>query len=136
LVGCSDSADFSKFKAATNMAWRDAAQRLSSHGRERILTSGRKDVKTILVVPRLELLRELKERALAEILAVGEPRGDVEGSARSALVTVRCKKKVRETVFGDVERRAVAVRFRAGCRRDERKFRGAQWSSLPVSARV
>ena len=83
------------------------------------------DVENHLGGAAIELLRELKKRALAEILAVGgTPEGDVEGLLLDLLGDREGAKEGAGNGFGDVERRAVAVRFEPGVGRDERKFEG------------
>ena len=83
------------------------------------------DVEDHLGGAAIELLRELKKRALAEILAVGgTPEGDVEGLLLDLLGDREGAKEGAGNGFGDVERRAVAVRFETRIGRDERKFEG------------
>src|SRR5258708_2167185 len=83
------------------------------------------DVENHLGGAAIELLREPKKRALAEILAVsGAPDGDGEGLLLDLLGDREGAKEGAGNGFGDVERRAVAVRFEPGVGRDERKFEG------------
>ena len=106
--------------------WRNAAPAVELPARaEEFDLRAEGDVENHLGGAAIELLRELKKRALAEILAVGgTPEGDVEGLLLDLLGDREGAKEGAGNGFGDVERRAVAVRFEPGVGRDERKFEG------------
>jgi len=71
----------------------------------------------------IELLRELEERALAELLGVrGTPDGNIEGFLLDLIGDGEGAKEGAGNGFRDVERRAVAAGFEAGAGGDERKF--------------
>src|SRR5258705_11642745 len=119
--------DFFKFKAGHKHGrGRDATPAVELPARAEefdFRTEG--DVEDHLGGAAIELLRELEKRALAEILAVGgTPEGDVEGLLLDLLGDREGAKEGAGNGFGDVERRAVAVRFEPGVARDEREFEG------------
>src|SRR6266436_3325718 len=106
--------------------WRNAAPAVElPMGAKEFDLRAEGDVEDHLGGAAIELLRELKKRALAEILAVGgTPEGDVEGLLLDLLGDREGAKEGAGNSFGDVERRAVTVRFEPGVGRDERKFEG------------
>jgi len=130
--------DSSKFKASHKHGrGRDAAPAVEfPTGSKEFDLRAEGDVENHLGGAAIELLRSLKKRALAEILAVGEPQRETSRDSCSICsVTVRVQKKVRETV-SEMSSGAPSPfdssRVSAGMRENSR----AQWSSLPVSARV
>ena len=106
--------------------WRDAAPAVEfPAGAEEFNFRAQGNVENHLGGPTIELLRELQQRALAEILAVGgAPDGDVEGFLLDLFGDSECAEESAGDGFGDVERRAVAVGVEAGGCGDERKFEG------------
>src|SRR6266436_5072646 len=106
--------------------WRNAAPAVElPMGAKEFDLRAEGDVEDHLGGTAIELPRELKKRALAEILAVGgTPEGDVEGLLLDLLGDREGAKEGAGNSFGDVERRAVTVRFEPGVGRDERKFEG------------